>query len=123
MTLPSRAPALEFDPFDAAVGSALVTGTLSLLQPFLVFVTGTLAALAVAAGVSRLRRTGGGFAPLGTARRWISWAALGVAAGVFVLAPATLGRVRGIALSVGLLGLWIGERRRATGAATAPEAS
>lgn len=109
---PGFGPLFEFEAFGVAVGSALVCGALSAFVPSLVAPTATLAALALAAWVSRARRRG----PLSGSRIGLGPAAalglLGGAALGFLEPPSFLVPVRGLLLAGGLLPLFVTERLR-----------
>lgn len=100
-----------FGAFGMSVGLALIAGALALEIPSLAALVGTLAALALAGWAAgargRTARSGRG--------RWSvagAFVLLGVAALFFVSAPPALAETRGLALALGLLPLWLVERRR-----------
>jgi hypothetical protein len=100
----------EFDAFGVAVGATVVSGGLAVVLPFLLALTGTLAALAFAAWVALARAR----APNPRARSRSQWGialfALGLGATVFLLGPEPLARIRGLLLALALLPLWAVER-------------
>ncbi len=104
---------LDFEPFRAAVTSALVSGALSMLIPWLVSPTATLAALALAAWVSQQRRRGSltrqgiGLGPA------VALGILGAASIGFLELPGLLSSLKGPLLAAGLLPLLLAERQRA----------
>jgi hypothetical protein len=103
----------EFDVFPTAVIGALVTGVLSLLAPFLVALTGTLIALAVAGWCSSRRQDGTNLRSLGRPDRASALAALGLIE-VLSLSPAVpWAAFRGLVMAAGILPLWWVERPRA----------
>jgi len=103
-------PLIVFETFGVAVGSALVCGALSTFLPLFVAPTATLAALALAAWVSRNRRQyllsqqGVGLS------RGVALGVLGGAAIGFLAPPALIAPERGLVLALGLLPLFISER-------------
>ena len=113
-------PGLEFETFGVAVGCALVSGALSLAAPFLDALTGALAALAVAGWLSALRRR------RSSSGEWLQLtplaaiSTLGLAAGLFLFAPGAVAPFRGLLLALGLLPLWLVERRRRSGPRPGP---
>ncbi len=106
--------------FGAAVGLALIAGGLSLAVPELTTLVGTLAALAFAAWAAHARteltRKAGRVAGVAA-----GLAALGLAAVLFAAAPSAVGPVRGLVLALGLLPLWVAERKRPNGASAMRE--
>jgi hypothetical protein len=107
---PTAGPLLDFETFGAAVGSAVVCGALSVLFPFLIAPTATLAALALAGWVSLARRRGSltwkGF---GT-RPAVALGVLGGAALCFLIPPPPLVPVRGLLVAASLVPLFLTER-------------
>jgi hypothetical protein len=97
----------DFEAFGAAVGSAVVCGALSVLFPFLIAPTATLAALALAGWVSLARRRGSltrkGF---GT-RPAVALSVLGGAALCFLVPPPPLVPFRGLLLAASLVPLFL----------------
>jgi len=99
---------LGFEAFGVAVGATLVSGALSLAAPFLIALTGALAALAIAGWSARLRRTGPFRA--GLLRPIVALAILGSVTVIFLFPPTALDAARGLILALGLLPLWAVER-------------
>jgi hypothetical protein len=110
-------PVLEFEAFSAAVGVALICGGLSVLVPFLIAPTATLAALALAGWVSLLRRRDSRTRrALGTGRV-VGLCVLALAGLGFLACPPFLLPFRGLLLAGGLVPLFAFERARSAGAA------
>jgi hypothetical protein len=108
------APLFEFEAFGAAVGSGIICGALSILVPFLVAPTATLAALALAGWVSIARRRGvltrrG----IGTGSA-VALCVLGGATVGFLVSPPPLAPFRGLLLAGSLVPLLVTERTRFT---------
>lgn len=105
-------PPVEFEVFGTAVGGGLVAGALSIVAPFLLGLTGTLTALAVA-GWARLHARGGrtGSTVLG-GRGSLALALLGGGALMFLFPPEGLQAFRGLVLAVSTVPLWWLERAR-----------
>lgn len=103
-------PLVEFEAFGVAVGSALVCGALSTFVPLLVAPTATLAALALAGWVSRLRRRGSLSRPGIGLGPTLALGLLGGAALAFLDPPAPVAPLRGLLLAGGLLPLFAAER-------------
>lgn len=103
-------PAVEFDAFGVAVGASLVAGGLAIVLPFLLALTATLSALALAAWVAVARTRLPARAASGRWRGAVPLLLLGAGAVVFLLDPPPLARVRGLVLAVSLLPLWARER-------------
>lgn len=105
-------PRFEFEAFGAAVGSALVCGSLSVLSPVLVAPTATLAALALAGWVSLGRRQGlpirGRFRGPST----FAFVILGATTLGFLIPPPPLAPFRALLLAGGLVPLLMAERTR-----------
>lgn len=107
---PSWAALFEFDAFSAAVASTEACGALSVIEPWLVAPTATLAAIALAAWMSLAQRRGSfsrkrfRFGPA------LVLVVLGTAAVVFLVPPPVTGTVRGLILAVGLVPLFILEK-------------
>ncbi len=105
---------LGFEAFGTACGLAVVTGALAAVAAGFTLLTGTLAALAVAGWASRHRRSrldgGSPVRPRGS--YVLPFAALGAGALVFLDPPGELARWRALLLALGLLPLWLAERRR-----------
>ncbi len=100
----------EVDPIGLAVKSALVAGALSLLDPFLVSLVGTLAALTVASWmiVQGSRRPSA--CRLMTGGAGLGLAFLSIGAGLFLFPLPGFGAFRGAILAASLLPLWWAER-------------
>jgi hypothetical protein len=105
-------PAPEFEAFGVAVGAAIVSGALSLIAPFLVALTGALAALALAGWISRQRHRGTSRRDLVRVRTIVASSFLALGVGVFLASPPALLPFRGLVLAAGLLPLWATERGR-----------
>ncbi len=110
---------LELDTFGLAVGTALIAGGLSVVAPFLAALVGALAALALASWAMAL---GSG---RWTRARWRSsgpgLVALALGALGFLDPPTALSAYRGLVLAIGLVPLWVLERRASDRPARAPE--
>ncbi len=109
---PPRRWVVEFDAFGVAAGCAVVSGALSVVEPFLDALTGTLSAIALAGWLSLLRRRGEGLRDVahpGTALGLGTFAAGAVA---FLVAPASIAGLRGLLLGLTLIPLWLSERNR-----------
>jgi hypothetical protein len=113
MSAPGRIPrSLDRDTWGMTVGTALIAGALSVELPFLVALTGTLAALAVASWArlhSRAPRTAH---PILGWRQAVGIGILALGAGLFLLPPPPWAPLRGLLLAAALLPLWWVERRR-----------
>ncbi len=112
-----RGSPLGFEAFGTASGLAIVSGALALLVPGLAMLTAALAGLAVA-----------GWASIGARRRAAdrlrsspALLVLGLAAVGFLDPPVPLVRARALLLALGLVPLWLGERRRNPARATPTE--
>ncbi len=94
-----------------AVGAALVSGSLSLLAPYLASLTGALAALALAGWAVRrsAHLRGGPGASLGVAEGF-GLGALALGGALFLAGPTPFLSVRGLVLAVSLLPLWAAAR-------------
>jgi len=111
------AATVEFDAFSVAVGLAIVAGGLAVVAPYLNSLAAALAALAGAgwaAGRSTERARGAAVLSLG---RWTGLLSAGLGTAAFFLLPGPFSVVRGLALGISLLPLWLVERRRAPGPA------
>ncbi|HEY1199214.1 MAG TPA: hypothetical protein VGG32_10925 [Thermoplasmata archaeon] len=107
-------PLFEFEAFGAAVGSAVVCGSLSVLVPLLVAPTATLAALALAGWVSLARRQGSLTRNgLGTGSA-VALSVLAAASLGFLASPPLLAPFRGLLLAGSLVPLFVTERTRST---------
>lgn len=102
----------EFDAFSAAFASAEACGALSVIEPWLVAPTATLAAIALAAWMSLARRRG----RFSRTRLRFALAlvlfALGAAAAAFLAPPPEVENVRGFILALGLVPLFGLEKAR-----------
>lgn len=103
---------VEFDAFGAAVGVGVVSGALSVVEPFLTALTGTLAALALAGWITLLRQRGAGLAELGRPGTAVALSVLVGGTTIFFLAPGPLTILRGLVLGLALAPLWLAERNR-----------
>jgi hypothetical protein len=104
---------LGFEAFGTACGLAVVAGALSVVAPMFDLLTATLAALALAGWAALHRRDG---RPSGLSPRWwapytLPFALLGAATVVFVDPPGPAGPCRALLLGLGLVPLWVLERR------------
>lgn len=109
-------PLFEFEAFGVAVGSALVCGAVSAVVPLLVAPTATLAALALAGWVSRVRRRGiSSWRGVGL-RSAVALGVLGAASVLFLDPPSVVVPLRGLALAGSLLPLFVTERLRSASA-------
>jgi len=104
-------PALGFDVFSTAVGLAIISGALSILQPFLELLTATLATLAVAAWT--LSRTGASpdGRPAVRRREFMLWVPAAVAALAYLAPGVPVGPFRGLFLAASLVPVWAAGRR------------
>ena len=102
---------LGFETFGTAVGLAMVAGALSLLAPTLTVLAGTLAALAIAGWASLRFREAGRRWWRGSNARWVSLSAAVVCGVVYLDPPGQMATFRGLVLGIGLVPLWVLERR------------
>ena len=109
---PVRIVPVEFEVFGTSLGAGLVAGALSVVDPFLVALAGTLAALALAGWASMLRRRGIGRAELARPDRLLALGLLGGGAIVYGLSVPGLTAFRGFLLVLAIVPLWLTERRR-----------
>ena len=107
-----RVVPLEFEVFGASTGVGLVAGALSLVDPFLAALAGTLAALALAGWASMVRRGGVGRADLTRPDRLLALGLLGAGAVVYGVPVPGLSGFRGFLLALAVVPLWLVERRR-----------
>lgn len=115
----TRTPAIEFEVFSTTLGLALVAGGLSLVAPFLLALTATLAAFAFAGWSGMLRDGPRGSGRLSRPDRVIALGVLGAGVVVFVDPPLPpMLPFRGLLLAGALLPLWLAERRRPSPPAT-----
>jgi hypothetical protein len=105
----------EFDVVGMAVGTALVSGALSVAAPSLAALTGSLAALAWAGWIALVRRTTGSLRRAIWGRAGWAVAAGALGAGLFLLDPPVLAPARGVALGLSLVPLWAIARRMPVG--------
>lgn len=103
---------LELDTWGMSVGTALISGALSVELPFLVALTGTLAALAVASWAMIQNRAPPAERPTLRAPQAVGFGILALGAGLFLLPPPPLAPFRGLLLAAALLPLWWTEPRR-----------
>ncbi|MGP8072015.1 MAG: hypothetical protein ACLPZM_02665 [Thermoplasmata archaeon] len=102
-----RSPVFEFEVVGVATGTALVSGALSLVAPYLASLTGALGALSVAGWVARRgtgARTGG--QPSLDPREWMAIGCLALGGGAFLFGPPLIATVRGLVLALSLVPLW-----------------
>ncbi len=100
-----------FDAFGTAVGLAVVAGALSLLVPALAALVGTLAALAVA-GWASIRYQNRRFrTPPGARARGAALGVVALVGALYLDPPGPLAPARGFLLALGLVPLWVAERR------------
>jgi hypothetical protein len=112
---------VEFDAFGVAVGCALVSGGLSVALPFLLALTGTLAALAFASWVVLLQQRAAPYRSLRGRSPLLALGLLGVGAGAYLADPPLVGPERGLLLGLALVPLWLRERNRPFPVAVDPE--
>lgn len=109
---------LELDTFGLAVGTALIAGGLSVVASFLAALVGALAALALASWAMALgpdRWTRGRWRSSGPGLAALALGALG-----FLHPPTGLIAYRGLVLALGLVPLWVLERRASERPVRAP---
>jgi hypothetical protein len=106
---PSR---LGFETFGTAVGLGVVVGALSLVAGQLCVLSGTLAALAIAGWASLRYREGRPGGWVGSGTRWAALTAVAAGAVVYLDPPPPLAPLRALLLGLGLVPLWVVERRR-----------
>ena len=102
---------LGFETFGTAVGLAVVAGALSLIAPPLSVLVGTLAALALAGWASVRYRTGGPRGSVGSKARAGALVAAALAGIVYLDPPQAMEPLRAFLLGLGLVPLWVAERR------------
>jgi hypothetical protein len=119
LSVPVRLP-IDYDAFGLAVGSAVISGALALLEPFLVALTGALAALALAGWMSWRRRRSARWTELGHPRPAAALGVLLVGVLAFAVLPEPWAEFRGLALGLALVPLWLHERHRSGPAGGAP---
>lgn len=107
-----RVSSIEFETFSVAVGLAAIVGGLALLAPFLSALTAALAALAMAGWASGLPRVRTGWAEWLPPTRRAGLLSVGLGVGAFFALSGPWAAVRGLALAVSLVPLWMVERRR-----------
>jgi hypothetical protein len=104
---PARlSPALGFEPFGAAVGLSVISGSLAIVLPYLTVLTGTLAALAVAAWAAEARRDPRGAFGRRRPAGWAVVAAVGGAGLLYLVPPETIAPFRSLLLALALVLLW-----------------
>ena len=109
---PVRTVPVEFEVFGTSTGVGLVAGALSVVEPFLVALSGTLVALALAGWASMLRRRGVGWAELARPDRLLAIGLLGGGAIVYGVSLPGLAPFRGLLVAAAVVPLWLAERRR-----------
>ena len=104
---------LGFETFGTASGLAVVAGALSVVAPTFDVLTETLVALALAGWASLHRRAGRPFRLTRTAPGpyVVAFALLAVAGVVFLDAAGSIAAWRALVLGLGLVPLWLVERR------------
>lgn len=108
--LASPGPSLGFDAFGAAVGLSVVSGALAIVEPFLGVLTGTLAALALAAWVLARREGTAGRARFRSRTGWGAWVVLGGMGILYLDPPVPFAPFRSLGLALALVLLWTAER-------------
>ena len=111
----TRIVPVEFEVFGTSTGVGLVAGALSVVDPFLAALAGTLAALALAGWASMLRRRGAGRAELARPDRLLALGLLGAGAIVYAVPIPGLTGLRGLLVALAVVPLWLAERRRPAG--------
>jgi hypothetical protein len=111
--------------FGTACGLSVVVGGLGTVAPGFDALVATLVVLALAAWASVHRRAYGGLAAIARAPAAFggAFAALALAAAASAAAPAPLAAWRGLVLGLGLVPLWVVERRRRSVPPRGPGAS
>ncbi len=102
----------EVDALDLAVGSALVAGALSVVEPFLASLVGALVALSLVGWAMAEGPHGRSLRYVLAGRRGAGWAILSIGAGLFLFAPPALIAFRGAILAASLVPLWRAESGR-----------
>lgn len=110
-----RFPPMEFEVFGSAMGVGLVAGALSVLEPFLAALAGTLAALALAGWASMIARRGGGWTALVRPDRLLALGLLAGGAFAYGYPGPELLPFRGLLVTLAVVPLWLAERRRPSG--------
>ena len=110
-----RFPPMEFEVFGTSMGVGLVAGALSVLEPFLAALAGTLAALAFAGWASMIGRRGGGWTELVRPGRLVALGLLAAGALVYGFPGPELLPFRGFLVTLAVVPLWLTERRRPAG--------
>jgi len=103
-------PPLALDAFGSATGLAVVCGALAIVVPFLVSVTGTLAAIAVAAWTIA-RASADEARSFRHGSTAVAAVGLAVAAVVYLKPPASFGPYRALLLALVTATFWAIERR------------
>jgi hypothetical protein len=105
-----RVAAIEFDALGVAAGSAVISGALSILDPFLTALAATLTALGFAAWVAALGRTPSAASSYRRRSGRIALAWLGGSVAFFVAAPSEAASIRGLMIGLSLVPLWLVDR-------------
>lgn len=108
----TRSAPVEFEVFGTSMGIGLIAGVLSVLDPFLEALAGTLAALSLAGWASMMRRRGAGRAALLRSDRLLALGLLAAGAAVYGFPTAVLAEFRGLVVALAVVPLWLTERRR-----------
>jgi hypothetical protein len=106
-----RAAVVELDVVGVGVGTALVSGALSVVAPSLAALTGTLAVLSLAGWGLLSRQHPAGLRGTGAFRSATALGLLGLGAALFVDPPGPWSAFRGLALGLSLVPLWAVARR------------
>jgi hypothetical protein len=108
----------EYDVLGTAATCSLVAGSLSLVDPFLTSLTGTLVALTFAGWCSRLGRPGNPVRRVAWRGRGLALAALSLAVLVSLAPPGPILPFRGVVLGAAVVPLWRVERSHPVGVVT-----
>jgi hypothetical protein len=111
----ARALPLGFEPFGTAVGLAVIAGALALRVPELESLAGALGALGIAAWASGLPAGAWRRSDPKRGRRGLALAVAALAALAYLRPDAAIASGRALLLAVGLVPLWLVERRRSAG--------
>lgn len=111
----ARTVPVEFEVFGTSIGVGLVAGALSVVDPFLVALAGTLAALALAGWASMLHRHDVQRADLARPDRLLALGLLVAGAVVYGVPIPGLTQYRGLLVALAVVPLWVAERRRPAG--------
>jgi hypothetical protein len=113
-----RSPSLGFDASSSATGLGLITGALSIVEPFLAVLTATLTSIAVAAWVLGRPRGANGRRRWAEARTLGAIGAVAIGGAIYLDPPALILPFRALLLSLLLLPLyWDARAHRTIGAA------